>query len=117
MKTYFPIVVMIILATAIGATMIILSAIFSRRTKSLKKFTPYECWVDPVGSARERFPIKYYMIAMLFIIFDVETVFLYPWAVVYKQLGWFGFIEMGIFILLLFLGYVYILKKGALLWE
>lgn len=117
MKTYFPIFVMVILATGIGATMIILSAIFSRRTKSLKKFTPYECGVDPVGSARERFPIKYYMVAMLFIIFDIETVFLYPWAVVYKQLGWFGFIEMGIFILLLFLGYVYVLKKGALRWD
>lgn len=117
MQTYFPIFVMVVLATLIGGGMIILSAIFSKRSRSLKKLIPYECGIDPVGTARERFSIKYYMIAMLFIIFDIETVFLYPWAVVYRQLGLFGFIEMAIFILLLFLGYIYILKKGALQWD
>jgi len=95
----------------------VLSHFLGRKSKSPKKLIPYECGVDPVGSARERFPVKYYLIAMLFIIFDIEVVFLYPWAVVYKQLAFFGFIEMVIFMFILFVVYVYIVKKGALLWE
>ena len=70
-----------------------------------------------VGTARQRFPVKFYIIAMLFILFDIEAVFLYPWAVVFKQLGWFGFIEMGVFIAILLVGYIYVWKKGALEWE
>jgi len=116
-ETYFPLAVMIAAATAIGVGQLVLSHFLGRKSKSPKKLIPYECGVDPVGSARERFPVKYYLIAMLFIIFDIEVVFLYPWAVVYKQLAFFGFIEMVIFMFILFVGYVYIVKKGALLWE
>ncbi|MCI0405495.1 MAG: NADH-quinone oxidoreductase subunit A [candidate division Zixibacteria bacterium] len=116
-ETYFPLAVMIAAATVIGVGQIALSHILGRKSKSPKKLIPYECGVDPVGGAHERFPVKYYLIAMLFIIFDIEVVFLFPWAVVYKQLAWFGFIEMAIFIFILFVGYVYIVKKGALQWE
>ncbi len=116
-ETYFPLAVMIIAATVIGVGQVALSHFLGRKSKSPKKLIPYECGVDPVGSAHQRFPVKYYLIAMLFIIFDIETVFLYPWAVIYKQLGLFGFIEMAIFIFILFVGYVYIVKKGALRWE
>jgi NADH-quinone oxidoreductase subunit A len=73
--------------------------------------------MPPVGSARERFSVKFYIIAMLFIVFDIEVVFMYPWAVMFKRLGMFGFIEMGLFILILLVGYVYVWKKGALEWE
>ena len=81
------------------------------------KLAPYECGCEPVGSARERFSIKFYLIAMLFILFDIEAVFLYPWAVLFKRLGVFGLMEMGVFIAILFVGYVYVWKKGALEWE
>ena len=73
--------------------------------------------MPPVGSARERFSVKFYIIAMLFIVFDIEVVFMYPWAVMFKKLGLFGFIEMGVFILILLVGYAYVWKKGALEWE
>jgi NADH-quinone oxidoreductase subunit A len=73
--------------------------------------------MPPVGSARERFSVKFYIIAMLFIVFDIEVVFMYPWAVMFKRLGMFGFVEMGVFILILLVGYVYVWKKGALEWE
>jgi NADH-quinone oxidoreductase subunit A len=73
--------------------------------------------MPPIGSARERFPIKFYIIAMLFIVFDIETVFMYPWAVVFRQLGMFGFVEMGVFIAILVVGYAYVWRKGALEWE
>lgn len=115
--TYFPLVVMIAAATLIGVGQLVLSHFLGRKSKSAKKLIPYECGVDPVGSARERFPVKYYLIAMLFIIFDIEVVFLYPWAVVFRQLALFGFVEMAIFVFILFVGYVYIVKKGALLWQ
>jgi NADH-quinone oxidoreductase subunit A len=78
---------------------------------------PYECGCEPIGTARERFPIKFYLIAMLFILFDIEAVFLYPWAILYKKLGVFGLVEMGVFVVILFVGYIYVWKKGALEWE
>jgi NADH-quinone oxidoreductase subunit A len=73
--------------------------------------------MEPVKSARERFSVKYYMVAMLFIVFDIETVFMYPWAVMFRKLGVFGFVEMMVFIAILLVGFVYILKKGALRWH
>jgi NADH-quinone oxidoreductase subunit A len=86
-----------------------------------EKLAPYECGIQPVGDARERFSISFYLVGMLFILFDVEAVFLYPWAVVYKELtigwGWFGFIEMFLYIVILLAGYFYIWKKGALDWS
>ncbi len=79
--------------------------------------TPYECGIEPVGTTKERFPIKFYLIAILFIVFDIEVVFMYPWAVVYRKLALFGFIEMLVFIGILVVGYIYILKRGALKWD
>jgi NADH-quinone oxidoreductase subunit A len=84
---------------------------------SREKLSPYECGIAPVGNARERFSISFYLVGMLFILFDVEAVFLYPWAVVYKELKWFGFLEMFLYIVILLVGYFYIWKKGALDWS
>jgi len=80
------------------------------------RLEPYECGVEPVRDARQRFSVRYYIVAMLFLIFDVETVFLFPWAVQYRQLALFGFIEMFVFILILVFGYAYAWKRGALEW-
>ena len=78
---------------------------------------PYECGVDPVGTARSRFSIKFYITTMIFILFDIEALFLYPWAVIYRKLGLFGLVEMGVFVLVLLAGFIYVWKKGALEWE
>jgi len=80
------------------------------------KLMPYECGVDPIGDSRQRYTVRFYIVAILFVIFDVETIFLFPWAVQYKVLGLFGFIEMMIFLAILIVGYVWIWKKGALEW-
>jgi NADH-quinone oxidoreductase subunit A len=116
-ETYFPIFVVFALAAATGVGMIILSHLLGKRIRTRAKGVPYECGIVPVTDARERFPVKFYIIALLFIVFDLETVFLFPWAIIYKKLGLFGLFEMGIFILILLVGYFYILKKGALQWE
>ena len=78
---------------------------------------PYECGVEPVGDARQRFEIKFYLVAVLFILFDIEAVFLYPWAVAFRQLGLYGLVEMGLFILVLVVGYLYLLFKRAFDWN
>jgi NADH-quinone oxidoreductase subunit A len=80
------------------------------------KLAPYECGVDPDSDARQRYAIRYYVVAILFVIFDVETVFLFPWAIIYKQLALFGFLEMVVFLGILIVGYIWIIKKGALNW-
>ena len=94
-----------------------LSAWIGVKRPSREKLSPYECGIQPVGDARERFSVSYYLVAMLFILFDVEAVFLYPWAVVYKSLKWAGFLEMFLYIAILLAGYVYLWKKGALDWS
>ena len=81
------------------------------------KDAAYECGVPAVGDARDRIPVKFYLIAILFLLFDIEAVFLYPWAYIYRKLGFFGLIEMGVFILILLVGYIYVIKKGALRWQ
>lgn len=117
LQPYFPVLVLVIFAVAFAVGTIFLSYIIGPRRYSKIKMAPYECGVDPVGDARERFPIKFYIFAVLFILFDIETVFIYPWAVVFRDLGPFGLMEMGLFILILFLGLIYTWKKGALEWE
>jgi len=97
---------------AIGA-----SALLGQRNPTALKKAPYECGMTTVGSSFRRIPIKYYIIAMLFLLFDIEVIFLYPWAVVFKQLKVFGFVSMAIFIGILLIAYIYIWKKGALEWE
>ncbi len=117
LESYLPILVLtgIAIAFAVGAT--VASHLVGPRKSSAVKLAPYECGMPLLSSAQDRFSIKFYIIAMLFILFDIEAVFLYPWAVMYKRLGIFGFVEMGVFIIILLVGYVYVWKKGALEWE
>lgn len=115
--TYLPIMLLILIALAFGLGSVVFSSLIGQKKFSKVKMAPYECGCEPVGTARDRFPIKFYLIAMLFILFDIEAVFLYPWAVLYKKLGMFGLVEMGLFIVILFVGYIYVWKKGALEWE
>lgn len=114
---YLPILILVTVAVLFGCVSIVLSSLIGQKKPSPVKLAPYECGCEPVGSARERFSIKFYVIAMLFILFDIECVFLYPWAIIFKKLGMFGLIEMGVFIVILFVGYIYVWKKGALEWE
>ena len=119
--SYLPIAALIVIATILSLGMVGLSFVFGPRKPGAIKSTPYECGMTPVGNARERFPIKFYLIAMLFIVFDIETIFLYPWAATYAQqahsMKVFYFSEMAVFVAILFVGYFYILGKGALDWE
>jgi len=116
-EALFPIALLIALVSALAIAIVVLSRLLGRQRPTKEKLSPYECGIEPVGDARGRFPVKFFLIAILFIIFDIEVVFLYPWAVVFKKLGLFGLIEMGVFLLILFIGYFYIIKKGALKWD
>ncbi len=118
--SYVPILVMMIVAAVISGGMVVASYLLGPKKPNRYKQTSYECGITPVGSARERFPIKFYLIAMLFIIFDIETIFLYPWAVIFKGSGAlkpFLFGEMAVFVAILFVGYGYIFWKGAFDWD
>ncbi len=117
LSDYLPILLMLIVAGAIGIGGAVISWLAGPKKPSPNKGMAYESGMVPVGTARIRFPVKFYLVAMLFIIFDVEVVFFYPWAVVYKQLKLFGFIEMLIFIGIFVIGYIYIWKRGALDWK
>jgi len=117
MKEYVPVLLFLILAIGFAVGTIAASSLIVPRRSNRVKMSPYECGVDPVGSARERFSVKFYLVAVLFILFDIEAVFLYPWAVAFRQLGLYGLIEMGLFIVVLLVGYLYVLKKRALDWN
>ena len=114
---YLPILILVILAALFAAGSVLLSSLLGPRRPNPEKLSPYECGVEPVGTARERFSVKFYLVAMLFIIFDMEIVFLYPWAVVFQQLRLFGLMAMGSFLLVLLVGYFYVWKKGGLEWD
>ena len=114
---YVPIVILTVLALVIAGVIIALSWIAGRPRKSTTMVTPYECGVSPLGNARERFSVKFYLIAVLFILFDIEIVFLYPWAVAFDKLGLLAITEMFLFLGILFVGYVYLLQQRALDWE
>jgi len=116
-EVYFPVLLQVLLAMAIAAGMLATSAILGQRARNRMKDMPYECGIAPEGSIRERFSVKYYLVAMVFILFDIETVFLYPWAVVFRELKLFAFFEMLVFIVLILAGFFYIWKKGALSWS
>lgn len=111
----------VLLMVALGGTVAIMFVLLSRylgpRNANARKTTTYECGVEPVRTARERFPVRFFLVAMLFILFDIETVFLYPWARLLRELGWFGLVEMLLFLLVLVIGLVYAWRKGALDWE
>jgi|ERR1017187_915048 NADH-quinone oxidoreductase subunit A len=113
---YGPILLHLMVVVALALAILGLSWWVGVKRPSREKLSPYECGITPVGDARERFSVSYYLIGMLFILFDVEAVFLYPWAIVFKSLKWFGFVEMFIYVTILVAGYIYIWKKGALDW-
>ncbi len=114
---FMPILMMVIVAIGFAAFGLTASHFLGKRVNDPTKLAPYECGITPVGSARERFHTRFYLVAMLFIVFDIETVFLYPWAIVFKQLHMFGLIEMAVFVGILLLGLVYVWGKGALEWD
>lgn len=114
---YTAIALFIIVAIAIGFIAIGLGTLFGPRKASSIKSMPYESGMDPIGPGTRRLPVRFYLIAVLFILFDIEVIFFLPWAIVFRQLGWFGLVEMFIFILILLVGYFYAWKKGALEWE
>ncbi|HWR81874.1 MAG TPA: NADH-quinone oxidoreductase subunit A [Candidatus Deferrimicrobium sp.] len=116
-ETFLPILLLVLLAVIIAAVFVFLSIFVGRRTKQGRKGEPYECGVEPTGTTRDPVPVKFYMVAILFILFDIEVIFLYPWAVISRQLGWFGFLEMLVFVVILLVGYFYVLGRGALRWD
>jgi len=117
MIEYIAIGLMVVLATAVALIAIGLGTIFGPRKESAAKSMPYESGMNPYGEGTRRMPIRFYLIAVLFILFDIEVVFFLPWAITFRQLGLFGLVEMAIFIVILLVGYVYAWKKGALEWE
>ncbi|MGH7471001.1 MAG: NADH-quinone oxidoreductase subunit A [Longimicrobiales bacterium] len=117
LRDYAPILILLGVSLLNAVGMVVLSHVVSPFRPTRAKADPYESGMIPLGNTRERFSIKFYMIAILFIVFDLETVFLIPWAVQFRQLGVFGFIEMLVFMVVLLVGFVYIWKKGALEWE
>jgi NADH-quinone oxidoreductase subunit A len=104
------------IACAFPLVTLFVATLVRPQTGGQGKLAPYECGVDPESDARQRYAIRYYVVAILFVIFDVETIFLFPWAIIYKQLALFGLIEMLVFLGILIVGYVWIIKKGALDW-
>jgi NADH-quinone oxidoreductase subunit A len=117
LNEYLPLLVLIILATALGIVVVVLGHSFGPHRPTMRKALPYESGMTPYGPGIRRITIRYYLIAVLFILFDVEVVFFLPWAVVFRKLGVFALIEMLVFIGILLVGYIYAWKKGALEWE
>jgi NADH-quinone oxidoreductase subunit A len=117
LQEYLPIAILIILSTAVAGAAILLGYLFGPRRPSLRKSLPYESGMRPIGPGTRRMPVRFYLVAVLFILFDIEIVFFLPWAIVFRKLGLFGLVEMLIFIAVLLVGYVYAWKKGALEWE
>ena len=114
---YLPIFIFFVVAVGFALFTIIASSVIGKRKVTPQKMIPYECGMDPIGQARNPFSVKFYIIAMLFIIFDIEVLFLYPWAVLFWDLKWFGLVQVGIFTFLLVESLIYVLKKGAFEWE
>jgi len=114
---YLPLLMQLIVAAAIAGGMVLLSALLGKHRPSRVKLEAYECGITPTGDARGRFSVKFYMVAMLFILFDVEAVFLYPWAVILRELKMFGFYEMLVYLAIILVGFFYIWKKGVLDWS
>jgi NADH-quinone oxidoreductase subunit A len=117
MEQYIPIVIMVGVGALAGVVFTNINRWIGPRHPSEEKLSTYESGMEPVRSARERFSVKFYLVAMLFIVFDIEIVFMYPWAVMFRRLGVPGFIEMMAFIAVVLVGLVYVVKKGALRWH
>ena len=116
MQGWLSILIMIALGAAFGAGSVFLSSFLGPHNPTPEKEAPYECGMPPVGDARERQSVKFYLVAMIFLLFDIEVAFLYPWAMALRDLGWPGFVQVVLFCVLLMAGYVYVWRKGVLDW-
>jgi len=114
---YVPILIWIVITSATALLVLGLSHFLGRKKAPPARLSPYECGITPVGDARKPVPVKFYMIAVVFLIFDIEAAFLYPWAVVYRKIRFVRLLEMGLFLLVLFVGYLYLWKRGVFDWE
>jgi len=117
MQDWLSILLLILLGAGFAAGSIVMSGILGPRKPTPEKLAPYECGMPPVSDARERHPVKFYLVAMIFLLFDIEVAFLYPWAMAIRDLRWVGFAQILIFFAILLAGYVYIWRKGALNWD
>jgi NADH-quinone oxidoreductase subunit A len=117
LQSYLPLVLVMIVGAGLAASLVGAANVLGPRRPSSVKSGPFECGSEPIGSARQRFGVKFYVIALLFIVFDIEAIFIYPWAVLLQELGWRGFAIMGAFGFTLAIGLLYVWKKGALDWE
>jgi NADH-quinone oxidoreductase subunit A len=114
---YLPIVVLVTLATILSFLVVGVGHLFGPRRATPRKQAPYESGMRPIGPAMRRMPVRFYLVAVLFILFDIEVIFFLPWAVTFRSLGIFGFVEMIVFVAILLVGYVWVWKRGALEWE
>lgn len=117
MQGWLSILLLMVLAAAFGVGSVTLSRFLGPRNPTPEKLAPYECGMPPVGDARERQSVKFYLVAMIFLLFDIEVAFLYPWAMALRGLGWAGFLQVVLFVAVLLAGYVYVWRKGALDWS
>ena len=117
LRNYIPILLFIIIATGFAVFTLMVSKLLHAEQPGTVKLEPYECGIEPLSDARDRYSVRYYLVAMLFVIFEVETVFLFPWAVSLDRLALFGLIEMLVFLAILIVGYAYAWRKGALEWQ
>lgn len=117
LENYLPVLIFLVVGLAVGAIMITLGFVLSPHKPDSEKLSPYECGFEHFGDARMKFDVRYYLVAILFIIFDLEIAFLFPWAIVLEEIGMFGYVAMAIFLGILVIGFIYEWKKGALEWE
>jgi len=114
---YLPVLLFIVVAAIVGIALIVIGNLFGPRRPEREKYSPYECGFEAFEDTRMRFDVRYYLVAILFIVFDLEIAFVFPWATVFSKLGLLGLVEMGIFLGMLAIGFIYVWKKGALEWE
>ena len=117
LDNYGSLLLMFILAAGLSGALIVVSTVVGRHKRTREKDQPYECGIAPTGDARAPVSVQFYMVGLLFILFDIEAIFLYPWALVYHDLKLFGFVEMLVYIIILLAGYIFLWKKGALDWN
>ena len=117
LRAYLPIAVLLVISTGLAFIVVGVGHLFGPRRPTERKLAPYESGMRPIGPAMRRMPVRFYLVAVLFILFDIEVIFFLPWAVTFRQLGVFGFIEMLVFIGILFVGYIWVWKRGALEWD
>jgi NADH-quinone oxidoreductase subunit A len=117
LNAYLPIAVLLVISTAVAFLVVGIGHLFGPRRPTPRKLAPYESGMRPIGPAMRRMPVRFYLVAVLFILFDIEVIFFLPWAVTFRQLGVFGFVEMLVFIAVLLVGYVWIWRRGALEWD